>query len=115
MDILFWVIGLIIPVAMAIAGFVLKKHPPEYQAKFGLRTKRSMASEDNWALAQELCGDAWFLGGIMLAVIVVTGYLLVPAASWLLCIVNVGMSLLTILITIIMVQRVLKEKMNGPK
>ena len=48
--------GIALPLAAAIAGFILWRDPPEINSKFGFRTKHSTKNELAWHFAQTLSG-----------------------------------------------------------
>ncbi|MGN0971933.1 MAG: SdpI family protein [Aristaeellaceae bacterium] len=56
--------GLLIPLIMIFAGWLLRKRPPAHISGFvGYRTARSMASPESWRFAQEDCGRRWQRAG----------------------------------------------------
>ena len=68
---LFWIymlfIDLLIPLTMVGFGLYFRKNPPpNINAFFGFRTKRSMKNQDTWRYAHEHCGRVWFWTGLII-------------------------------------------------
>lgn len=54
----------LIPLLMLVIGAVFQKHPPKkVNPLLGYRTRRSMASQDAWDLAQVTLGRLWWRWG----------------------------------------------------
>ena len=68
----FWIFMLImvllIPFTMVFFGWLLfRKTPKKINYVYGYRTKRSMMNEETWRFANQYCGKAWYLCGLILA------------------------------------------------
>ena len=68
----FWIFMLImvllIPFTMIFFGWLLfRKTPKKINYVYGYRTKRSMMNEETWRFANQYCGKAWYLFGLILA------------------------------------------------
>ena len=69
MEIGFWFFMLasllLIPAVMVGFGMVCKKNPPKsINGWYGYRTKRSMASQEAWDFAHQVCGQLWRKAGL---------------------------------------------------
>ena len=68
----FWIFMLImvllIPFTMIFFGWLLfRKTPKKINYVYGYRTKRSMMNEETWRFANQYCGKAWYLCGLISA------------------------------------------------
>ena len=68
----FWIfmfiMVLLIPLTMIFFGWLLfRKTPKEINYVYGYRTKRSMMNEETWRFANQYCGKAWYLCGLISA------------------------------------------------
>ena len=68
----FWIfmfiMVLLIPLTMTFFGWLLfRKTPKEINYVYGYRTKRSMMNEETWRFANQYCGKAWYLCGLISA------------------------------------------------
>ena len=68
----FWIfmfiMVLLIPFSMIFFGWLLfRKTPKEINYVYGYRTKRSMMNEETWRFANQYCGKAWYLCGLISA------------------------------------------------
>ena len=57
----------LVPALVLLFGVLLRHRPPERNALFGYRTRRSMRSQETWDFAQRYVGRLWVpLGAVML-------------------------------------------------
>ena len=68
----FWIfmfiMVLLIPFTMIFFGWLLfRKTPKKINYVYGYRTKRSMMNEETWRFANQYCGKAWYLCGLISA------------------------------------------------
>lgn len=68
----FWIfmfiMVLLIPFSMIFFGWLLfRKTPKKINYVYGYRTKRSMMNEETWRFANQYCGKAWYLCGLISA------------------------------------------------
>lgn len=98
MNVFFWIVDLIIPITMIIFGILFIKRPPyRINSVYGYRTRRSMASQEAWDYAHQLCGKAWLgIGGILLCFIIV-GKLIIPIMPESLSLINTGIGIVALI------------------
>ena len=70
----FWIfmfiMVLLIPLTMIFFGWLLfRKTPKEINYVYGYRTKRSMMNEETWRFANQYFGKAWYLCGLLSALL----------------------------------------------
>ena len=121
MEIGFWFFMLIslllIPAVMVGFGMVCKKNPPKnINSWYGYRTSRSMASQEAWDFAHQVCGRIWRRWGI--AMLPVSVLLLLPVFGWTVAVVGIWACILVtaqcvvLIATIFPVERALKENFD---
>ena len=121
MEIGFWFFMLasllLIPAVMVGFGMVCKKNPPKsINGWYGYRTKRSMASQEAWDFAHQVCGRIWRRWGI--AMLPVSVLLLLPvfgrdvAVVGIWGCVEVTAQCVVLIATIFPVERALKENFD---
>ncbi len=108
---------LLIPVIMLFFGTVFSKTAPkEINYIFGYRTARSMKNEDTWKFAHTLLGKIWTRCGLVMLVFSVVSMLFVFGKSRDIT-GNIGLvitfaQLLLLLLTIVPVEKALKENFD---
>ncbi len=81
MDVFVWLITMLLPVMIFVMGLVFKLSPPRrINFLYGIRTQRSMASQEAWDAAHRMGGQLWSVTGAALAVLA-AGALLVFGAD----------------------------------
>ena len=68
----------LVPSLVLLFGVLLRKHPPERNALFGYRTRRSMRDQETWSFAQAYIGKLW----IPLGAVLLTASAVVTAVFW---------------------------------
>lgn len=71
--IVMFIVAILIPIVMIIAGYMMDQHTPKrINGVYGYRTARSMKNQETWEFAHHYCGKLWLKIGIgMLAVTVI--------------------------------------------
>jgi len=111
MDTFFWIIDLLIPTAMTIIGVLFKTHPPQkINMIYGYRTTRSMASQEAWDYAHQLCGKEWIVIGLILLAFVILIKLIAPTSPEILSLINTGVSITVLILPIPFIEKILKDK-----
>ena len=121
MKIGFWlfmlVMALLVPAVMIAFGVVCKKNPPKkINSWYGYRTSRSMASQEAWDFAHQVCGRIWRRWGIVM--LPVSVLLLLPvlgrdvSAVGIWACVLVTVQCVVLFATIFPVERALKENFD---
>lgn len=108
---------LLIPAVMVGFGMVCKKNPPKnINSWYGYRTSRSMASQEAWDFAHQVCGRIWRRWGI--AMLPVSVLLLLPVFGRTVAVVGIWTCILVtaqcvvLIATIFPVERALKENFD---
>lgn len=120
MEIFLFFTGLIVPVIMTAAGWLMHKHPPKnVNWVIGYRTGRSMRSPEAWTFAQKKIGAIWKKAGVVTLLLSAAAmipflFLSVDAFS-IATVVILFAQLATLLLTIPPVERALKEKFPEAK
>lgn len=110
MNDLTWLFDIIIPLMMIILGWLFyKKQPKNINYILGYRTKRSMASKENWIYANKRMGQIWFKLGWVLLILVFFTRLLVPVDSETITVINMSTGLILMIAPIIVIERELKK------
>lgn len=74
--------SLIIPITLAIVGFVFLKHAPkDINATSGWRTKRAIKNQETWDFANKLAGKCSFILGILEIIMTIVILLIVTIFS----------------------------------
>ena len=121
MEIGFWffmLVSLLLILAVMIGfGMVCKKNPPKnINSWYGYRTSRSMASQEAWDFAHQVCGRIWRRWGI--AMLPVSVLLLLPVFGRTVAVVGIWACILVtaqcvvLIATIFPVERALKENFD---
>ncbi len=124
---LFWIymlfIDLLIPLAMVGFGLYFRKNPPpNINAFFGYRTKRSMKNQNTWRYAHKHCGRVWFWTGFIMLFLSLTSMIVlycfysrdtanVGTYGGIIC----GVQLLTLIASIFSTELTLKKKFDRNK
>ena len=112
--IMMFICNLLIPIVMLICGFFMFKYPPkEINGIIGYRTTMSRKNKDTWKFAHDYCGRLWFKIGLVL--LIPTIIIQIPFAyssentiGYMTLFVE-GIQLVTLLGSIVFVERALKK------
>ena len=111
MVVFFWIVDLLIPLAMVLIGTLFSLRPPRrINMIYGYRTPRSMASQEAWDLAHRLCGKAWMTVGSAVFLFIVLDKLVIPVQPEYLSLVNLGLSIAAMVTPIPFIEKRLKER-----
>lgn len=106
----YWMFDVLIPLMMIISGYLLyKKQPKKINYILGYRTKRSMASKENWVFANKRMGELWFKLGFILLALVLLFRLLLPLESKKITEINMIFGLIIMFTPIYIVEKDLKK------
>lgn len=120
MKIYLFLVDLLIPVVIIMAGWFMHKHPPKkINHLIGYRTARSMRNMDTWLFAQKKAGMIWEKTGVILllvSVFVQIPFLFFPVdALSVLSMVLMFIQLAALFFTIFLVERALKNGFSETK
>lgn len=105
-----WLSDLILPLIMIVFGYVFsKKQPKNINYFIGYRTKRSMASKENWIYANKRISQIWFKLGWIVLILVLLVRLFIPADNEVLILINMFLGLIFIFAPIYVVEKELKK------
>lgn len=114
MSLFLFITSIFLPFGMSLIGAHLRRNPPKtINWVYGYRTTRSMSSPEAWDYANRRCGEVWVRGGLAVGAISA----LVAALFWqkleavslrLVC-----LQLLFLFLTILVVERDLKQRFGG--
>lgn len=105
-----WLSDLILPLIMLVFGYAFsKKQPKKINYFIGYRTRRSMASKENWTHANKRLGQIWFKLGWLVFILVLLIRLFLPADNEVLTLINMCLGLIFIFAPIYVVEKELKE------
>lgn len=77
MKLFLFIMDLIVPVVMVIAGSMMLHHPPKkINSVYGYRTARSMRNMDTWLFAHKAAGKTWMKWGT--AALIASGIVQIP-------------------------------------
>ncbi|SFP78255.1 SdpI/YhfL protein family protein [Halolactibacillus halophilus] len=89
-----WLYDLILPLIMIVFDYLFsKKQPKNINYFIGYRTKRSMASKENWIYANKRLGELWFKLGWLVFILVLLVRLFIPVENETLTLINMCLSL----------------------
>ena len=105
-----WLFDIMIPLMMIVLGYLFyKKQPQNINYILGYRTKRSMASKENWIYANKRMGQIWFKLGWRLLILVIFIRIMVPVDSETITVINMSTGLIFMIAPIIIVEKELKK------
>lgn len=109
MQLLLTIFNIIFIVTTVLVAWLYKKHyPKEINDIIGYRTKRSMASKEQWLFANEYCSRLIFNLAMATCVLQLTLYVLVSEKVALLT--SIAFWISCLLVAIILTERELKKK-----
>lgn len=120
MKIFLFVVDLLVPAIMLVAGYFMHKHPPKnINYIVGYRTARSMRNTDTWVFANKKIGEIWVKAGAIaliasIAVQIPFLFLSVDAFA-IMSVVLLFAQLAILLISVIPVERALKKEFSDKK
>lgn len=114
MWITYFILDIIIPLVMLIAGVLSAKKPPKnINALVGYRTERSQKSKQAWDFAQKYFGILFLKTGV--AVLAVTLVVLKSSEKvWSIeCVILIVLQTISVFVPIILTEKKLKSKFDG--
>lgn len=110
MDVFFWIVDLLIPVTMIVAGLIFVYIPPKkINSIYGYRTERSMKTTATWTFAHHKCGQLWIRIGIILLAVIVLSKLFTPMKKENLSLIHMGIEMIALFLPVPIVEKELKR------
>lgn len=118
MWITYFILDIIIPLVMLIAGVLSAKKPPKnINALVGYRTERSQKSKQAWDFAQKYFGILFLKTGVAVFAVTLVASLAVLKSSekvWSIeCVILIVLQTISVFVPIILTEKKLKSKFDG--